>query len=110
MPKRFVLIGLAVLASCAKPLNPIQLATKCIRDQVPQGKDLSAAKAHEVIARCQSSLDAWSVYSVEGISGKPFNGNDEAAKTNFAKHQQAGQRYWLRQLSAEYADAHPEYD
>jgi hypothetical protein len=110
LSKSLTITGLIVLASCTKPLNPIDLAKDCIRKQVPEGKNLSTIKAQEVLAHCNSSLDAWSRYSVEGTPEKQFNGRNPAMMANFWKHRQELQKYWLNQLSTEYADAHPKYD
>lgn len=106
----FSIIGVIALGSCAKSPTPIELATNCIRHQVPEGQNVSAVKAQEVIASCQSSLDAWSRFSVQDASGKPLNNSDEATMAKFVQHRQAAHRYWLSHLSHEYADAHPDYD
>lgn len=102
---------LAVLPACTRsPDTPISRAITCIREQVPEGRGVSIAKADSVLARCQTALDKWSRYSISGASGKPFSQSNPAMLVAFRNHQAAVRRYWMAELSPEYAKSHPQYD
>jgi len=101
----------ATLTACSgSSANPIHTATKCVRQQVPEGHSVSVARAQSVLRSCQAALDAWSRYSVEGMWHKPFNSDDAAMLAAFRKHQVATRGYWMASISAEYAASHPRYD
>jgi len=102
---------IVALAACAESApNPIQAATTCIRQRVPEGTTAPVVKAQKVVKDCEYLLDEWSRFSVEGTHGKPFDASDKEMMSAFNKHQEAARRFWLKILAPEYARAHPDYD
>lgn len=110
-PVLLIVLAITALGACAKSApNPVELATECIRRQVPEGASVSAKRADEVLTACKSSLDAWSRYSVTGSSRLIFDPLDRHMLASFHQHQQAERQHWMKVLSTEYATVHSDYD
>jgi hypothetical protein len=95
------LFPLCLLACAKQAPNPIEGAVSCIESQVPNGKKVSAERAREVVQSCETKLDAWSRYSIEGLFKRRFRESDREMTAAFSKHRAAARKHWLTHLSDE---------
>ena len=53
-------IAAAALGGCGSGhTDPKLLAERCVSDQAPQGKKVSAAKSHDLVGKCRSEVRDW---------------------------------------------------
>ena len=104
--RNLVSLATAALVGCAehKP-NSIELAKACINSEVREGQKVSAERARQVVSHCSVQLDAWSRDSIALSLKRPFDPTDRQMTDAFAKHREANQKYWLRELSEEGSQA-----
>jgi hypothetical protein len=72
-----------------------------MRKQVPEGTNVSAARAKAVVASCGTRLDAESRDAVSRMFKREFDGRDPEMAERFELRRSAVEDWWLTQLSDE---------